>query len=102
METFFKNISAEEGTTERLIRDLSTLINDAEELVKATGGKIAEKSKEELMAGLDKLKASCRRIEKGAAAGAQNADQFIRQNPYPSVGIAFAVGLIIGMLLKRG
>ena len=101
METFFKNISAEEGTTERLIRDLSTLINDAEELVKATGGKIAVKSKEELVAGLDKLKASCKRIERRAAAGAQNADQFVRENPYQSVGIAFGLGLMIGILLWR-
>ena len=101
METFFKNLSAEVGTADRLIRDLGTLIADAEELVKAPGGKLAEQSRDELATGLDRLKASCQRIEKTAAAGAQNADQFIRQNPYPSVGIAFGVGFLIGALLRR-
>lgn len=101
METFFKNISAEDGTTERLVRDLGTLIADAEELVKATGGKIAEKSREELALGLERLKASCKRIEKRAAAGAQNADQLIRDYPYQSVGIALSVGLLIGALIGR-
>jgi len=101
METFFKNMSEEEGTTDKLIQDLNTLIGDAEELVKATGGKLAEKSKEELMAGLEKLKASCQRIENKAAAGTHSADRYIRDNPYQSVGIAFGVGLLLGVLIGR-
>lgn len=101
METFFKNISAEDGTTEKLIQDLNILVADAEDLVTAAGGKLAAKSKEELKVGLDKLKASCRRLEKKASASAQTADRFIRENPYQSAGIALGVGLIIGLLLGR-
>jgi len=101
METFFKNMSEAEGTTEKLIQDLNILIGDAEELVKATGGKAAGKSKEELMAGLEKLKNSCQRIEKKAAAGAQSADRYVRENPYQSVGIALGVGLLLGVLIGR-
>lgn len=101
METYFKNLSAEEGTTDKLIQDLNTLIGDAEELIKSTGGKLADKSKDELVAGLEKLKASCRRIEQKASTGAQSADRFIRENPYQSVGIALGAGLILGLLLGR-
>jgi len=101
METFFKNLSAEDGTTEKLIQDLNLMIGDAEELVKDTGGKLASKSKEELIAGLEKLKTSCRRIEQKASAGAQRADRVIRDNPYQSVGLAFGVGLLLGVLIGR-
>jgi ElaB/YqjD/DUF883 family membrane-anchored ribosome-binding protein len=101
METYFKNLSAEDGTTEKLIQDINILLADAEELVKDTGGKLASKSREELMAGLEKLKANCRRIEQKAATGAQNADRIIRDHPYQSVGAAFGIGLLLGVLLGR-
>jgi ElaB/YqjD/DUF883 family membrane-anchored ribosome-binding protein len=101
METYFKNLSAEDGTTEKLIQDLNVLLSDAEELVKDTGGKLASKSKEELMAGLEKLKASCQRMEEKASAGAQRADRIIRDNPYQSVGLAFGVGMLLGVLIGR-
>jgi len=80
---------------------LNVLIGDAEDLVKATGGKLAEKSKDELLVGLEKLKTSCQRVEKKAAAGAHTADRLIRENPYQSVGIAFGAGLLLGVLLNR-
>ena len=101
METYFKNMSAEDGTTDKLIQDLNLLLSDAEELVKDTGGKLASKSKEELIAGLEKLKSSCRRIEQKAAAGAERADRIIRDHPYESVGLAFGVGLLLGVLIGR-
>ena len=89
METFFKNLSAEDGTSEKLIQDLNLLINDAEQLVKETGTDLASKSKEELMAGLDRLKSSCQRIEQKASTKVHHADRLIRNNPYQSVGLAF-------------
>ena len=62
METFFKNMTGEEGTKQRLVKDLITLVHDAEDLVKATGGDLAEKSKEEIIQALERVKASCRRL----------------------------------------
>lgn len=32
---------------------------------------------------------------------ARTADQTIRENPYQAVGVAFGVGLILGLLLTR-
>ncbi len=84
METFFKNIAGEEGTKERLVKDLITLVHDAEELVKATGGDIAEKSKEEIM-----------------EATLRAADQVIRRHPYESMGVVFGVGILLGVLINR-
>lgn len=36
-----------------------------------------------------------------AGVYARTADQKIRDNPYQAVGIAFGVGLIVGLLLTR-
>ena len=101
METYFSNMTAEEGTKEKLVQDLVTLVRDAEALVKATGGDLAGKSKTELAAALERVKASCGRLQTRAAAGARQADQIIREYPYQSIGIAFGVGLLIGVLVNR-
>jgi ElaB/YqjD/DUF883 family membrane-anchored ribosome-binding protein len=101
METFFKNMTAEEGTKERLTRDLMTLIHDAEDLVKATGGNLAGRSKQELVQALTKLKSTCKRVEAEAISRSHATDKLIRQHPYPSLGAAFCLGLIIGVLARK-
>lgn len=101
METYFSNMTAAEGTKEKLVQDLMTLVHDAEELVKASGGEVAAKSKTELAAALDRVKASSRRVQDQALAGARRTDRLIRENPYQSIGIAFGVGLLLGVLAKR-
>ena|SRR5687768_13888817 len=101
METFFKNMTGDEGTKQRLVKDLITLVHDAEDLVKATGGDIAEKSKQEIIEALERVKASCRRLEEQAATSLRAADRAIRKHPYESMGIALGVGLVLGVLLNR-
>ena|SRR5437870_9338999 len=101
METYFSNMTAAEGTKEKLARDLFTLVRDAEELVRATGSQLADKSKVELNTALERLKVGCRNLERKAAAGARNTDRVIREHPYQSMGIAFGVGLLIGALVNR-
>jgi ElaB/YqjD/DUF883 family membrane-anchored ribosome-binding protein len=101
METYFYNMTAEEGTKEKLLQDLMVLLRDAEELIKATGENVGRKSREELMAALAKAKTTCQRVEKRAAAGAQSADRVIRDYPYSTMGLAFGLGLFIGILANR-
>ena len=101
MEMYFSNMTAEEGTKEKLVQDLMTLVQDAEELVKAAGGNVAAKSKTELISALDRVKASCRRVEAQAVVGAKRTDQLIRENPYQSIGIAFGLGLLLGVVVNR-
>ena len=101
METYFYNMTAEEGTKEKLVQDLLVLLRDAEELMKATGVNVGRKSKEELMAALARAKTTCQKIEKRAAISAQSADRVIRDYPYPSVVLAFGLGLVVGVLACR-
>lgn len=101
MEIYFKNMTTEEVPTERLVEDLMKLIYDAEDLVKAAGGHLVDQRKEQLSTALDRLKASCNRIQESATASARATERLIRRHPYPSVGIALGVGVLLGVLLKR-
>src|SRR4051812_37585744 len=101
METFFKNLTPEEGTAQKLLHDLRILREDTEELFAATGGKLAMKSKEKFFSSMDRAKETCLSIQEKAAAGAKTANRAIRQYPYSAMGIGFTVGLIIGVLAAR-
>lgn len=101
METFFNNMTVEEGTKEKLFQDLRVLMHDAEQLVRVCGEDVAGKSKEQLSVLMEKMKLTCTKLEEQAASGARHMDVLIRQNPYPFVGAAFGLGVLLGLLGKR-
>jgi len=53
------------------------------------------------MAALDAARETQLRLQERAVAGAKAADVYIRSNPYQSIGIAFGVGLILGLFATR-
>ncbi len=106
METHFEIMerTLREEARGKLFTNLKTLATDAEELMNATAGEVSEKAKEardRLATALQRAKVTCWEFEKRAAAGAKAADKAIRAKPYHSVGIAFGVGLFIGVLAVR-
>jgi ElaB/YqjD/DUF883 family membrane-anchored ribosome-binding protein len=93
-----------EQANERAAKDLKNLAHDAEELMKATAGQAGEKVSEmrsRLAAALESAKATCHRLEEKTVAAAKATDQTIRAHPYESIGIAFGLGLLIGVLVTR-
>jgi ElaB/YqjD/DUF883 family membrane-anchored ribosome-binding protein len=93
-----------EANMEKLVADLKVLSRDAEAVLQATAGQAGEKMSElrgRLATALDSAKATCHRIEEKAVAGAKVADKAIREHPYESVGVAFGVGLLVGVLVGR-
>jgi ElaB/YqjD/DUF883 family membrane-anchored ribosome-binding protein len=89
---------------ERLVSDLKAVVRDAEELLKATAGQAGEKISEvraRLATALESAKATCHRVEEKTIAAAKATDQTIREHPYQSIGIAFGVGLLLGVLVAR-
>ncbi|MCX8109486.1 MAG: DUF883 family protein [Verrucomicrobiae bacterium] len=89
---------------EKLKQDIRGLTEDAEALLKATAGEVGEKVKEarsRLAAAIERVRASTLELEKKAAETAKVADKVIREHPYESIGIAFALGLLIGVLVAR-
>jgi ElaB/YqjD/DUF883 family membrane-anchored ribosome-binding protein len=94
----------EQANMEKLMADLKTLTRDAEALMQATAGQTGEKVSElrqRLSAALESAKATCHRLEERAIAGAKAADRAIREHPYESIGVAFGLGLLIGVLIGR-
>jgi ElaB/YqjD/DUF883 family membrane-anchored ribosome-binding protein len=99
---------ANEANMEKVMTDLKVLTRDAEALMLATAGQAGEKMSEKmsdlrqrLSSALESAKATCHRWEEKAVAGAKVADKTIREHPYESIGLAFGVGLLIGVLVGR-
>jgi len=93
-----------EQANERLAGDLKALMRDAEELMKATAGQAGEKVTEmrsRLTAAIESAKTTCHRLEEKTVAAAKATDRTIRDHPYESIGIAFGVGLLVGVLVGR-
>jgi ElaB/YqjD/DUF883 family membrane-anchored ribosome-binding protein len=93
-----------ETSREKLAQDLRVLIRDAEALLKdgatEAGGKLDD-LKHRLKNSVDQMKDTYQQFEDKAVAGAQATDKVIREHPYESLGVAFGVGLLIGVLVTR-
>jgi len=110
METHFENMELDRGSVarERMVSNLKTLANDAEELLRATAGDASEKVKEvrsRLSSAVERAKVACTEWQEQTAVSAREAamkaDTVIREHPYESVGIGFGIGLLIGVLVGR-
>lgn len=89
---------------EILAGDLKLVMSDAEDLLRATAGEAGEKLKEvrkRLATAIDSAKANCARLQEKAEETAKATDHVIREHPYESIGVAFGLGLLIGVLVGR-
>ena len=57
--------------------------------------------RERLAKTLESAKDACRRLEEKTIEGAKATDRVIREHPYPSMGVAFGIGLLVGVLVTR-
>ena len=97
-----------EVTTDQLVSDLKTVMEDAEALLKATSTLTGEKIQEvraRAEESLRQAKVRLTEVEEEAMRRAREvadaADEYVRENPWQSVGIAAGIGLVVGMLLAR-
>jgi ElaB/YqjD/DUF883 family membrane-anchored ribosome-binding protein len=83
---------------------LKHVARDSEELLQASAGAVGEKLhevRERLAATVASAKATCRRLEAKAVEGVKATDTVVREHPYQSIGVAFGIGLLIGVLTTR-
>lgn len=106
METTEQTSTA--AARERLMADLQSLTRDAEELLKATAGDVSDKAKDarsRVAEAIERAKTTCVRLQEQtiatAKAAAQKADTVIREHPYESIGAAFGIGLLLGVIVAR-
>ena len=93
-----------EINTDRLVSDLKSVTKDAEELLKTVSGEEGNGSQAERMrlsSAIESAKATYHRLEEKAVAGAKATDKVIREHPYESLGVAFGLGLLVGVLVTR-
>jgi ElaB/YqjD/DUF883 family membrane-anchored ribosome-binding protein len=50
---------------------------------------------------VEEIKAMIQRAEEKAVDRAKAADKAIREHPYQTIGLAFGLGLLIGVLVRR-
>ena len=50
---------------------------------------------------VEELKAMIQRAEQKAVEQAKAADRVIRDHPYQTIGLAFGLGVLIGVLVRR-
>jgi ElaB/YqjD/DUF883 family membrane-anchored ribosome-binding protein len=101
MEVYFKNLTSDRVSVERLVEDLFMLVQDAEELVKATSGSLPGESRAELVGALERVKARSHSLKQQALAGVRATNRLIRRHPYSSAGTAFALGVLAGLWAGR-
>ena len=97
-------MNASDINTDRLVSDLKTVTRDAEELLKTVSGERGNGSNEmraRLSSAIESAKATYHRLEEKAVAGAKATDKAIRAHPYESLGVAFGMGLLVGVLVGR-
>lgn len=72
-----------------------------EKLMEATKRWNTEQLRARLETTLEKAKEACSRLQDQTAAAAKATDKTVREHPYHAIGIAFGVGLLLGVLAGR-
>ena len=95
-------------TKDKVVEDLRSVGQDAQELVKATASEAGER----LSAARSQARASLRSAQlrltelgqevRARARGAAGAtDQYVHENPWQILGVAAGIGFLLGYLLGR-
>jgi ElaB/YqjD/DUF883 family membrane-anchored ribosome-binding protein len=98
----------ENANSEKLVADVKTVLGDAEDLLRqsaASTGEQAVQLRERGMALLRQGREKAQEIQERAVAkskaAARATDDYVHENPWRSIGVAFAVGLAVGLLVNR-
>jgi ElaB/YqjD/DUF883 family membrane-anchored ribosome-binding protein len=99
---------SENVTSERLAADVKVVIGDAEELLRqsaAATGEQAVQLRERAMTLLRQAREKAQDVQEKALAkgkaAARVTDDYVHENPWRSIGVAFGVGVLIGVLVNR-
>jgi ElaB/YqjD/DUF883 family membrane-anchored ribosome-binding protein len=93
---------------DKLMADLRLVVADAEELLRSTASQAGEKAaaararlQESLQSAKERLSVAEAAVVERTKQAVQVTDQYVHDNPWKSMGVAFSVGIIIGMLIGR-
>lgn len=97
-----------EDNKDRLFSDMKIVLNDAEDLLKAAASSSGERAvelREKAMVSLRRAKdamsdAQTAVVDKTKAV-AKATDDYVHDHPWKAVGIAAAVGFVLGLIINR-
>jgi len=97
-----------EAERNELITDAKTLMNDADEIVKsmasASGERLSDlgdKLRIKLRVAKEKIADAQYAVADKAKAAARVTDDYVHDNPWQAIGVAAAVGFVLGLLVNR-
>jgi ElaB/YqjD/DUF883 family membrane-anchored ribosome-binding protein len=96
--------AAKRGDNEKTLHDLGHAVQEGEEMLNEAAGVATEKGRAmraKLESAVEKAKALYSDLQEKTVAAAKAADQTVREHPYQAIGIAFGIGLLIGVLAAR-
>jgi ElaB/YqjD/DUF883 family membrane-anchored ribosome-binding protein len=101
-------MAAEQISKERLMEDMRVAVADAEELLKATASQTGEriiaarlKAGESLQIAKTRLAEVQASVVEKVKVAAKTTDDYVHDNPWQSIGMAAALGLVLGALISR-
>jgi ElaB/YqjD/DUF883 family membrane-anchored ribosome-binding protein len=96
------------SATEKLRNDLHDVATDIEELLRATAGHGSEKvaaARERIEGTLRQVRTAAQEVgnevAERAKQAARDADHYVHDHPWTTIGIASGVGFLIGYLMGR-
>jgi ElaB/YqjD/DUF883 family membrane-anchored ribosome-binding protein len=101
MELYFKDLISKEASLEKLVDDLSRVVQGADDFASAVGSDLPPHTRDEVVTRLHRLKESCHRLKEQTIIGAQATDKWLRKYPYSSLALIFSLGLLIGVKTCR-
>ncbi len=90
-----------EGAAQKTGQDVRAAARAGSEQVKAGIGEAMEHGKEATSRLTTALINAKSKIGESTVAGAKITDRTIREHPYESIGIAFGIGVLLGVLINR-
>jgi len=95
-------------SSQQLAADLKAIIKDAEAVLKGLGsdagvqlGAVRERLQGSLQTARVRLANAEDAVIARSRAAAERTDKYVHDNPWPAIGVAAVVGLLIGLLSTR-
>lgn len=96
------------STREKIIDDFGAVLSEAEELLKRAGNETGDRARDlrsQVESKLLAAKLRLQELEGQALDQAKNAarytDDYVHDNPWAAIGVAAAVGFVVGLLMNR-
>lgn len=93
---------------DKLVQDMRNVIEDAEDLLRATANQAGEKiavARERIQDSLHQAKVKLAEAEamvsERARQAARYTDEYVHENPWRAIGVAAGIGLLLGLLISR-